>query len=218
MNRIKELRTEKNISMREASRLLNIPYTTYVNYEKGYREPNSEQLIALAQFYDTSIDYLIGRSDFRVHDNQLKLKPPTITEDYVTFPVIGEIAAGYDCPAFEDWGGDTVDVPTSYLHGRPQSDFFVLSVKGDSMYPEYQEGDRVLILKQSTLNYSGQVGAILYDGEMATLKRVEYKKGEDWLRMVPINPSFKPQKIEGVDLEECRILGIPRLLIREVEQ
>ena len=42
MNRISELRAEKGISMKEAARLLNMPYTTYVNYEKGTREPNSE--------------------------------------------------------------------------------------------------------------------------------------------------------------------------------
>ena len=45
--------------MKEAAQRLNMPYTTYVNYEKGMREPNSETLIKIADFYNTSIDYLL---------------------------------------------------------------------------------------------------------------------------------------------------------------
>lgn len=59
MNRMKELREERGISMKEAAQRLNMPYTTYVNYEKGMREPNSETLIKIADFYNTSIDYLL---------------------------------------------------------------------------------------------------------------------------------------------------------------
>ena len=85
------------------------------------------------------------------------------------------------------------------------------------MFPTYQDGDKVLILKQSTLNYSGQIGAVIYDDEYATLKKVEYKQGEDWLRLVPVNPLFKPIDITNEKLEHCRVIGIPKLLIREIE-
>ncbi len=56
--------------MREAAKRLNMPYTTYVNYEKGEREPNSETLIAIASFYGTSIDYLLGKTSTRSYGNQ----------------------------------------------------------------------------------------------------------------------------------------------------
>ena len=46
--------------MKETAKKLNIPYTTYVNYEKGTREPNSEMLILLAKFFGVTVDYLIG--------------------------------------------------------------------------------------------------------------------------------------------------------------
>ena len=86
------------------------------------------------------------------------------------------------------------------------------------MYPLYQNGDRVLILKQNTLNRSGDVGAILYDDEKATLKKVEYVQGEDWLKLLPINPSYPPETIQGEALQHCRVIGVPRLLIRNIEQ
>ena len=84
------------------------------------------------------------------------------------------------------------------------------------MYPIYHDGDKVLILKQSTLNCPGDVGAILYDNELATLKKVNYMPGEDWLELIPINPEFKPKRIENDDLNCCRVIGIPKLLIREI--
>ena len=63
MVRIKQLRESKGINMKEAARLLAMPYTTYVNYEKGQREPTSEVLIQLADFFETTTDYLVGRTD-----------------------------------------------------------------------------------------------------------------------------------------------------------
>lgn len=63
MVRIKQLRESKGLNMKEAARLLEMPYTTYVNYEKGQREPTSEVLIQLADFFETTVDYLVGRSD-----------------------------------------------------------------------------------------------------------------------------------------------------------
>lgn len=145
-----------------------------------------------------------------------KLRSPEMTTDAVVFPIIGTVAAGYDELALEDWSGETVSIPTEYLRGHSKEEFLVLSVHGDSMYPLYINGDKVLILKQSTLNRSGEIGAVLYGGDNATLKKVEYVEGEDWMKLIPVNPEYLPKTIEGSDLEECRILGVPRLLIREI--
>lgn len=65
MNRLKQLRQELNKSMADVARELHIPYTTYVNYEKEVREPNSETLIEFANYFSCSVDYLICRSDNR---------------------------------------------------------------------------------------------------------------------------------------------------------
>ena len=83
------------------------------------------------------------------------------------------------------------------------------------MYPLYQEGDNVLILKQTVMDYSGQVGAVLYDGTSATLKKVEFPQKKDWIKLIPINPEYPPKTIDGYALEDVRILGIPKLLVRE---
>ena len=61
-NRLKSLREAKQISMRQAARDLQMPYTTYVNYEKGTNEPNNEALVKLAVYYNVSADYLLGHN------------------------------------------------------------------------------------------------------------------------------------------------------------
>ncbi len=206
---LKTLRKHQNLSQEQLADKLNLSRSIVGMWESGQRKPSFETLELLADFFNVRLDDLSGRK------NTDSLLSPTIATDTVTFPVIGEIAAGYDHFAVEDWSGETVEIPTYYLKGRKQEDYFVLSVKGDSMYPLYMDNDKVLILKQSTLNYSGEIGAIVYD-DCATLKKVEYVKGEDWLKMIPINPQYPPKRIEGVDLESCKVLGIPKLLLREI--
>lgn len=190
---------------------------TISRYQNGIMAPKITTLYAMAEIFDVNPEWLRGAESAQRERYSARYPAPRITEDYVTFPVIGEVAAGYDHLAYEDWNGESVDIPAAYLKGRPQSDYFVLTVRGDSMYPMYVEGDKVLILKQSTMDYSGQIGAVLYDNECGTLKRVEYVTGEDWMRLIPVNPNYPPKRIEKEDLEKCQVLGIPRLILREVE-
>ena len=220
--RLKQLRNSRGLNQTQLSEALNEKFGLKTDrvmiskWETGFQTPVMNTVVMLAKFFNVSIDYLNG--DESSKSDYINLPPPNITNDYTTFPVEVEIAAGYEHIALEDWEGDTVDISNDYLRGRDKSEFFVLRVKGDSMYPEYQDGDRVLILKQPTVNYSGQVGVAVYDGELATLKKIEYTEGESWVRLVPINPAFPPKLIENEDLEYLRVLGIPRLIIREVNR
>lgn len=208
--KIKFLREKNGMSQQELANKVGFKTASAVNkIELGLRDINQSRILAFAKALNTTPNYLLNDDE--------KLLPPEITSDVTVFPVIGTVAAGYNELAVEDWSGETVSVPTEYLKGHSKDDFFVLSVHGDSMYPLYMDGDKVLILKQSTLNRSGEIGAILYNGDNATLKKVEYVEGEDWMKLVPVNPEYPPKTIEGSDLEQCHVLGVPRLLIREVK-
>ena len=213
---LKTARTEKDISLSKLESLTGIPKATLQRYETGTtKKIPLDAITIIEKALNLPSGYLMGWEPENT-DINAKLLPPTITEDTVTFPILGEIAAGYDMIAVEDWSGETIEIPRFYLKGRPMEDYFVLRVHGDSMYPQYQDGDIVLILKQSTLNRSGEIGAVIYEDDTATLKKVEYVPGEDWMEMIPLNPEFKPKRIEGEALDHCRILGIPKLLIREI--
>ncbi|MEE1240020.1 MAG: XRE family transcriptional regulator, partial [Acutalibacteraceae bacterium] len=204
----------------ELANYANTTKQTIHKYETGIiTNIPANKIKAISEKLGTTPAYLMGwETESDKKSDYINLPPPNITEDYTTFPVEVEIAAGYEHIALEDWEGDTVDISNDYLKGHNKSEFFVLRVKGDSMYPEYQDGDKVLVLKQPVVNYSGQVGVAVYDGELATLKKIEFTEGENWIRLVPINPAFPPKLIENEDLEYLRVLGIPKLIIREVNK
>ena len=64
--RIIALRKEKGYVTRKSfAEKLKIPETTLRNYEKNEREPTASVLVQMANFYDVSLDYLVGRSDRR---------------------------------------------------------------------------------------------------------------------------------------------------------
>ncbi len=195
---------------------LGVKYTTFADWYNGNKYPRIDKIERLAQYFGVLKSDLIEDNGGHFSIDGFPFPEPTVTDDVVTFYPIGTIAAGYDEIAYEEYGNTPVDIPRRYLGGRPKSDYFVLTVHGNSMYPAFLDGDKVLVLKQSTLNQPGSVGVILYESENATLKKIEYVPGEDWLRLVPINPEYPPKTISGSDLELCRVLGIPRLLIREM--
>ena len=63
VEKLKELRLERRLTLKELSSLLDMPLTTYANYEQGKREPSIATLKLICDFYDVSADYLIGRTD-----------------------------------------------------------------------------------------------------------------------------------------------------------
>lgn len=61
--RIKELRKSKHISQQKMAMDLNTNQNTISRYETGIREPGIAELIRIADYFDVSIDYLVGRTD-----------------------------------------------------------------------------------------------------------------------------------------------------------
>lgn len=65
MNRIKELRLEKNMLQSDVAKLVNKSERMIGFYENGERDPNTKTLAKLAEIFNCSIDYLLGKSDIR---------------------------------------------------------------------------------------------------------------------------------------------------------
>ena len=75
--RLRILRRESGMSKRDLVANLPLNYSTYANYESGFREPNSEVLQILARYYGVSIDYLLGVSENRKKADEIAI----LTED-----------------------------------------------------------------------------------------------------------------------------------------
>ncbi|WP_445488682.1 helix-turn-helix domain-containing protein [Niallia sp. 03133] len=61
LQKLNELRKQKNWSLQETADLLGIAKSTYAGYESGYREPSLRALIQIADLYDVSVDYILKR-------------------------------------------------------------------------------------------------------------------------------------------------------------
>ncbi len=61
--RLKDLREDNDLKQKQLAEYLNIKQNTYSQYENGKREIPIEMLWKLADFYNTSVDYIIGRTD-----------------------------------------------------------------------------------------------------------------------------------------------------------
>lgn len=65
MNRIKELRKDRDIRQKDVAKILNISQQQYARYEFEENEMAYGQLIKLAKYYNTSIDYILYVTDER---------------------------------------------------------------------------------------------------------------------------------------------------------
>lgn len=64
-DRIRNLREDNDLTQKQLAKLLNVSQTTYSRYETGKLDIPSQSLIKLAQYYSTSVDYLLNLTDIR---------------------------------------------------------------------------------------------------------------------------------------------------------
>lgn len=209
---LRNLRNSKNLSQEELAEIIGVSKSTIGMYEQGKRIPKADATLKkLAEFFSVSIDYLMGLSP-----NKEDVTPSNIysVEGLVSFEEIGTVKAGFDGMAAEIPTGRTIEIPASMLGGRSQEDFFMLRVNGDSMYPTLHDGDSILCLRCSSVD-PGTLAVVLYNGDEASVKKVNYIYGQNWMELIPDNPEYKTKRIEGADLEQCRVLGKVVKLIRD---
>ena len=61
MERLKDLRSQKGATQKNVADYLGITQQAYANYEGGKREPDAEMLLKVSEYFDVSVDYLLGR-------------------------------------------------------------------------------------------------------------------------------------------------------------
>ena len=237
MNRIPKLRKERGISMKQAAEQLGMPYTTYVNYEKGTRQPNSETLIDLANFYNTSIDYMLGKSNKRIDGHTLDIVNE-IDQDILA--ETGNIKDALRLQAEKDAGTvippgfqhmpamDTVPLVGRIACGTPitaeqnvecmvcvPSNWratFTLTCKGNSMEPRIHDGDLVAIRSQREVE-NGEIAAVRI-GDEATLKHVYLH--DSFIELRPENPAFESIILTKEEMNSIVIEGKAVGLCRDI--
>ena len=196
--RLKQLRNEKKINQRELANFLKVAPSTISMYESGQREPNFEVLESLADFFNVDLNYLLGKSNKTTKLMIEGSQPP----QGLQIPVLGTVAAGIPISAVEEIL-DYEEVPQSW---KNQGEFFGLRIKGDSMKPDINHGDTVIVRKQSTAN-NGDVVITLVNGDDVTCKKFE--KLDNGIILISNNSEYSPMYFsnEEVVTKPVVILG-----------
>lgn len=208
--RIYKKRMELNLSVDDVANKLNKNRATIYRYENNEIEKIPINILEpLAKILKTTPAYLMG------WDNSLENLVPITNYSITKLPIIGTITAGYDGVAIEEDLGQ-IEVLDTALGGFAAEECFVLKIKGNSMYPLFLDKDLVLVHKQSHVD-SGTIAVVLYNGDEATVKKVVYKQGENWLDLIPTNPEYMTKHIENEELEQCHVIGkVISLVLRKI--
>ena len=230
---LKAIRNKKGVTQKEAADALGISPNTYKNYEQGMREPNNDMLCRLADYFQVTTDYLLGRAPqtnpFAMLDLQVDIGEDAVMGQYMQLPkpwrkILLEVmkqlgdaaergergemvqkkpqtvwikqhqnkaAAGFGdllsgCDEFEEI--EVIDTPQAN-----EADFAV-EVDGDSMLPDYHDGDIALIKLDPDVPV-GEVGLFEVDG-------LGYIKERGKKKLISRNPEYPD--IEG----EARCIGL----------
>ena len=81
--RLRTLRQEKKITQAELAKEMNVAKTTIAAYEQGKNEPNLSMLLKIADFFNVSVDYLLGNSDGRIISDQELYDRLGLTDDAI---------------------------------------------------------------------------------------------------------------------------------------
>lgn len=199
MERLRDLRKQKGLYQKDVAAYLGVDRTTYVKYEKGSSEPDTSTLTKLAEFFDVTVDYILGRENDVGNNDILPAFDNIFPITRRKYPLLGEIACGE--PIYAD------EHRESYiLSGTEIQADFCLRAKGDSMIgARILDGDIVFIRKMPIVE-NGTIAAVIINDE-ATLKRVYYFPQEKRLRLQAENPAYKTLEYFGEELDTIRILG-----------
>lgn len=160
----------------------------------------------LASAMDMSIEDLLKVLE---KDQEFEINVgPTLDEignEVVSIPLIGAVKAGYNHLAEENIEG-SIQVEKSLIQGNID-EYFSLRVIGDSMAPDFKEGDIVVVHKQSDCD-DGQIAVVTINGDEGTLKLI--RKFEKSIRLVPLNNNYGFTEYSEKEIKTLpvRIMGV----------
>lgn len=193
--RIIELRQKKGLTQNELADLVQISRSALSLYEIGKRQPDFDTLQRMADFFNVTTDYLLGRTDLLEYQG-------STNRNHI--PVLGTIRAGLPVLAEDNWE-EEIDIP-AYLDAD-----FALRVAGDSMsWIGINDGDLVLMEQTSVASHGSIVAAGVEDIEWrATLKFFVQENGGYYLRAA--NPEYEDMPFTA----KHRIIGRLVRVIKE---
>ena len=192
--RIKSAREDLKLTKRELAKRIGVHESSINKYEKGLVDIPLSKISELARVLKVTEAYLMGWEEKSEQSPQ-----------GLQIPVLGTVAAGIPISAVEDIL-DYEEVPQSW---ESQGEFFGLRIKGDSMKPDINDGDTVIVRQQSTAN-NGDVVIALVNGDDATCKKFE--KLDNGIMLISNNSEYSPMYFSNEEVLTKPVVIIGRVV------
>jgi len=209
--RIKERRIALNLTLLDVANLIGVKEATVQRYESGeIKNIKHETIVELAKIFKCSPQYLMGWSN--KFNESLDDNVSALPTDHIFMrPLYDSVAAGFGVPAVNQ----IVSYIPTFINNVAEKDKYIwVRVEGDSMAPKIENGDKILIRLQESID-SGQIGVALIDGEDAVVKKINY--GNNWIELESFNPYYPPRRFENSDVQQIRIVGLVREVSKEIQ-
>lgn len=190
----------KNIKQIELSEKTGIDKSLISNYLSGKYKAKQNNVYILAKALNVNEAWLMGYDVpmERTYSSDNSVPTSAVVHIYGTIP------AGVPMECIEDII-DTEEIPADMLKGGKQ--YFGLRVKGDSMFPDYLDGDTLIIEKTENCE-SGNDCIVMVNGNDGTFKRVF--KNETGIILQPLNPTYAPMVYSNEQILSLpvKVLGV----------
>lgn len=171
-------------------------------YVNGKSNPDNEKIFLLSKVFGVTEAWLLGYNVPRYE--RIENTGPQ-TPQGLKIPVLGTVAAGIPISAVEEIL-DYEEVPQSW---KSQGEFFGLRIKGESMKPDINHGDTVIVRKQSTAN-NGDVVITLVNGDDVTCKKFE--KLDNGIMLISNNSEYSPMYFSNEEVTTKPVVIIGRVV------
>lgn len=188
---VKQLTSEQNMSMSELARRVGIAKSAISRYFNGTRELPLNRIEDFAKALHTTSHFLLG------------VEPES--SKGIKIPVLGTVPAGIPITAVEDIL-DYEEIPKTWEN---QGEFFGLKIKGDSMYPTLENGDVVIVRKQSTAD-NGDTVIVMVNGDDATCKKLE--KTDNGIMLISTNTKYAPMFFSNEQISELPVVILGKVV------
>lgn len=207
-SRIKKLREERGLKQKDVAAIINVNANTYCRYENGERTPPPDVIAKLADVFNVTSDYLLGRNGKKT-ENVPTIPNVFSVNGFVRVPIYGIIRAGDPIYAEENIIGFDL-LPEKELRGN---NYFGLKVTGDSMKDVgIFDGSTVIVRKQPIVDNGKIAVVLLKDTGEATVKKFYNRNGTIILK--PENPNYDIQIYKP---EDVIILGEVKKVVRDFD-
>ena len=194
---LKRLMNIREKSSVDVIRDLKISQSTFSDWYTGKKLPRMNTVEMLAKYFQVTISQLLEKPKLNLNNR---------------IPIFSKIPAGIPIELIEDVV-DYEELDSKMFTG--DKEYFGVRVSGDSMYPEYRDGD-VLIVQKASDCESGQDCIVMINGNDGTFKRI--KKTSEGIILQPLNPNYEIKFYSNSEIENLpvRIIGIVKEIRRTI--